>query len=59
MSAAAPSRHRGDSFPGMMEVGGFFVEFEAVRTALTEMLRGGLPGPPGGFVSLHAVEQVS
>ena len=23
----APSRHRCDSFPGMMEVGGFFVEF--------------------------------
>ena len=31
--AAAPSRHRRDSFPGIMEVGGFFFEFEAVRTA--------------------------
>ena len=28
----APSRHRRDSFPGMMDVGGFFIEFEAVRT---------------------------
>ena len=28
-----PSRHRCDSFPGMMEVGGFFSDFEAVRTA--------------------------
>ena len=27
--------------PGMMDVGGLFVEFEAVRTALTEMLRAG------------------
>ena len=30
--AAAPSRHRRASSPGMMEVGGFFSEFEAVRT---------------------------
>ena len=27
----------------MMEVGGFFVDFEAVRTDLTEMLRAGRP----------------
>ena len=30
--AAAPSRHRRDSFPSHNEVGGFFFEFEAVRT---------------------------
>ena len=36
--AAAPSRRRRGSFPGMMEVGGFFFDFEAVRT---EMLRAG------------------
>ena len=28
----APPRRRRDSFPGMMEVGGFFFEFEAIRT---------------------------
>ena len=34
-SRGVPSalRHRGDSSPGMMAVGGFFVGFEAVRTA--------------------------
>ena len=31
----APSRHRRDSSPGMMEVGGFFFEFEAVRTCVS------------------------
>ena len=30
--AAAPSRRRRASSPGMMEVGGFFFDFEAVRT---------------------------
>ena len=30
--AAVPSRHRRASSPGMMEVGGFFFDFEAVRT---------------------------
>ena len=39
--AAAPSRHRRASSPGMMEVGGLFFDFEAVRTDLTEMLRAG------------------
>ena len=34
--AAAPSRHRRDSFPGMMEVGGFFLDFGAVRTASSD-----------------------
>ena len=34
--AAAPSRHRRDSSPGMMEVGGLFLEFEAVRTDSSE-----------------------
>ena len=29
----APSRHRGDSFPGMMAVGGFISDFEPFRTA--------------------------
>jgi len=40
--AAAPSRHRRDSSPGMMEVGGFFFDFEAIgpRRA-TAMLRAG------------------
>ena len=27
-----PSRHRRDSSPGMMEVGGFFLDFEAIRS---------------------------
>ena len=36
-----PSRHRRASSPGMMEVGGFFLDFEAVRTDLTEMLHAG------------------
>ena len=31
--AAVPSLHSNASSPGMMEVGGFFVDFEAVRTA--------------------------
>ena len=39
--AETPSRHRRASSPGMMEVGGLFFEFEAVRTDLTEMLRAG------------------
>ena len=30
--AAGPSRHRRDSSPGMMDVGGLFFDFEAVRT---------------------------
>ena len=30
--AAVPSRHRGDSFPGMMAVGALFFEFERVST---------------------------
>ena len=30
--AAAPSRHRCDSFPSDEVVGGFFFEFEAIRT---------------------------
>ena len=37
----APSRRRRDSCPSHNEVGGFFVDIEAVRTALTEMLRAG------------------
>ena len=32
----APSRHRCDSSPGMMEVGGFFFDFEAIRTASSD-----------------------
>ncbi len=39
--AAAPSRHRRDSCPSDEAVGGFFFDFEAVRTDLTEMLRAG------------------
>jgi hypothetical protein len=31
----------------MMDVGGFFFEFEAVRTDLTEMLRAGARLPRG------------
>ena len=31
--AAVPSRRRCDSFPGMMEVGGLFFDFEPIRTA--------------------------
>ena len=31
-----PSRHRRASSPGMMEVGGFFSDFEAVRTVFSE-----------------------
>ncbi len=37
----APSLHSNASSPGMMDVGGLFYEFEAVRTDLTEMLRAG------------------
>ena len=36
----APSRHRRDSFPGMMDVGGLFFDFGAIRTE-TAMLRAG------------------
>ena len=32
----APSRHRRASSPGMMDVGGFFFDFEAVRTVSSE-----------------------
>ena len=32
----------------MMEVGSFFSDFEAIRTALTEMLRAGLGHPAAG-----------
>ena len=39
--AAAPSRHRRDSCPPDEVVGGFFFDFEAIRTDLTEMLRAG------------------
>ena len=31
----APSRRRRDSSPGMMEVGGFFFYFEAIRTCVS------------------------
>ena len=31
-----PSRHRRDSSPGMMEVGGFFFDSEAIRTASSD-----------------------
>ena len=47
----APSRHRRDSCPSEEVVGGFFFEFEAIRTA---MLRAGeeqsrdRPGHAGG-----------
>ena len=34
--AAAPSRHRRASSPGMMEVGGFFFDFEPFRTASSD-----------------------
>ena len=34
--AAAPSRHRRASSPGMMEVGGLFFDIEAVRTASSD-----------------------
>jgi calcium/calmodulin-dependent protein kinase I len=34
--AAAPSRHRRDSCPSHHEVGGFFFEFEVVRTASSD-----------------------
>ena len=35
------SLHSNESSPGMMEVGGLFFDFGAIRTALTEMLRAG------------------
>ena len=38
--AAAPSRHRRDSCPSDEVVGGFFFDFEAIRTE-TAMLRAG------------------
>ena len=31
--APAVSRRRGDSFPGIMAVGGFFLDFEPIRAA--------------------------
>ena len=34
--AAAPSRHRRDSFPGMMAVGGFIFDSERIRTASSD-----------------------
>ena len=34
--AAAPSRHRRDSYPSDEVVGGFFFEFEAIRTASSD-----------------------
>ena len=37
-----PSRHRRDSCPSQHEVDGFFFDFEAFRTELTEMLRAGV-----------------
>ena len=49
----APSLHSNASSPGVMDVGGVFFEFEAVRTALTEMLRAGDADPPRG-PALHA-----
>ena len=45
---AVLSRHRRASSPGTMDVGGLFFDFEAVRTALTEMLRAGLGHPAAG-----------
>ena len=36
-------RHRRDSCPSHDDVGGFFFDFEAIRTALTKMLRAGSP----------------
>ena len=42
------SRHRRASSPGEQAVGGLFLDFEAVRTALTEMLRAGLGHPAAG-----------
>ena len=35
-SSTVPSRHRRDSFPGMMEVGGFLRDFEPLRTASSD-----------------------
>ena len=32
----APSRHLHESSPGMMEVGGFFSDFEAIRTEASD-----------------------
>ena len=37
--AAAPSRHRRDSFPSDEVVGGFFFEFEAIRTEASDRER--------------------
>ena len=47
--AAAPSRRRRDSFPGMMEVGGFLFDFGAVRTASGPVSR-----PSGEFLATAA-----
>ena len=44
----APSRSRRASPPGEEVVGGFFFDFEAVRTDLTEMLRAGRRRGPRG-----------
>ena len=48
----APSRHRRDSSPGMMDVGGFFFEFEAVRTETAMPRAGRRPGRPSAASGL-------
>ena len=49
-----PSRHRRDSFPSHNEVGGFFFDFEAIRTE-TAMLRAGIPGSTWRWIRLSKV----
>ena len=44
-----------DSCPSHDDVGGFFFDFEAIRTDLTEMLRAG-PGVLAGRAGLGAIE---
>ena len=54
----APSLHSNASSPGMMEVGGFFFDIEAVRTALTEMLRAGHRRAPHALRARQEVQRL-
>ena len=49
-----PSRRRRDSCPSHNEVGGFFFDFEAIRTE-TAMLRAGIPGSTWRWIRLSKV----
>ena len=47
-----------DSSPGVMDVGRFFCDFEAVRTDLTEMLRAGHRRPSDALRARQEVQRL-